>query len=460
MKHFAISTLFFGGLLILGSCENERMVDPEGGDLVVASATTVSRSMVVGNLTLQGNAVLVIDYTATPANTFVVKGNVLVKDNAQLIVRGAQGLLNDGFIIANEYSSQYTFTSTDHSRVRFENIGIRTQTGTVSENGNIYMSYDARDNSSLEVDGAQLDNTSSWLLGTFRNKSRLEIFNAINIPTETYLSDSCTVAIGGSETKTGLWLPLTSGQHSVQLPDVSSGSWSWQTGPSLSGSVHWSLSVTESNPGLGIQMFPNASAEITGHGTSQKEVTISYFASGSNEILNNLHVGLQNGAIIPGRLTLNNVNLGPIAWQIYSLTSSALTINNSVINEIGVMGNGSVTINNSLIQLAVLACYGQNSSLNVNGCEVWNQSIETNSNGVINLTNCTVHGSQFFTRSAESKILITGGSFQNNPPANPEILFIDLLTGQPNYNPFCAPGPPKRSGAGVISCSNVTNCSW
>ena len=251
-----------------------------------------------------------------------------------------------------------------------------------------------------------------------------------------------------------------SGPHDVQLPDVSSGTWSWQTGPSLGGSVHWSLSVTESNPGLGIQVFPNASAVITGHGTSQKEVTISYFVSGSDEILNNLHVGLQNGAIIPGRLTLNNVNLGPIAWQIYSLTSSSLTINNSVINEIGVMGNGSVTINNSLLQLAVLACYGHNSSLNVNSCEVWNQSIETNSNGVISLTNCTVRGSQFFTRSAESKILITGGSFQDNPPANPAILFIDLLTGQPNYNPFSASGPPKRAGAGVIVCSNVVNCTW
>lgn len=459
MKHSAITTLLYAGLLIVGSCENEH-VDPEGGDLVVTGATTISQSMVVGNLTLQGNALLVIDYTATPANTFVVKGNVLVKDHAQLIVRGAKGLLNDGFIIANEFSSQYTFTTTGDSRVRFENVGIRTQTGTVSEKGNIYMSYDARDNSSLEVDGAKLDNTSSWLLGTFRNKSRLEIFNATNIPTETYLSDSCSVAIGGADAHTGLWLPLMSGPHDVQLPDVSSGTWSWQTGPSVSGSVHWSLSVTDSNPGLGIQVFPNASAVITGHGTSQKEVTISYFVSSSNEILNNLHVGLQNGAIIPGRLTLNNVNLGPIAWQIYSLTSAQLTINNSVINEIGVLGNGSVTINNSLIQLAVLACYGQNSSLNVNGCDVWSQSIETNSNGVITMTNCRIFGSQFFTRSTESKISITGGSFLENPIRDNTKNFIDFVTGYPNYNPFCAPGPPKKAGTGVITCSNVANCTW
>jgi hypothetical protein len=246
----------------------------------------------------------------------------------------------------------------------------------------------------------------------------------------------------------------------MQLPDMSTGSWSWTVGSDLGAGVHWTLNVTNSNPGLGVQLFPDATAEITGHGTAPKELTIGYFVANNDETLDNLHVGLQNGIIIPDRLTLNNVHLGPIAWQIYSLTSASVTINNSTINEIGIVGNGSVTVNNSLLQLAVLACYGQNSSLTVNNSDVWNQSIETDSNGQITLNDCQIYGSQFITRSAQSKISIVGGSFHDNPPIDRNILPFDMITGYPNYNPFSAPGPPKKSGTEMVTCEGVVGCSW
>ncbi|MBL7846486.1 MAG: hypothetical protein JNL40_03380 [Cyclobacteriaceae bacterium] len=462
MRSNLASVLFCLGVLVhLSSCTSTS-VEPgaNGGDLVVSENRTIATSMTVGNLTVKGSAILTIDYTSTPENVFVVVGNVLIQDAAQLIVKGNQSLMNDGFIIANEFSSQYTITTKGTSVIRLENIGLRTQAGTVTEKGNIYMSHVAMDRSAMIIDGAQLDHESSWLLGNFKNKSTLTITNSVHIPTEIYLNDSCSVSITGTDTKTGLWLSLTSGANTMQLPDVSSGAWSWNTGAAIGPGVHWSLSVVNSNPGLGVQLFPAATAEITGHGVAPKELTIGYFVSASNEVLDNLHVGLQNGVIIPGRLTLNNVHLGPIAWQVYSVTSASLTINNSTINEIGIIGNGSVTVNNSLLQLAVLASYGQNSSLTVNSSEVWNQSIETNSNAQITLNNCTIYGSQFITRSAQSKISIIGGSFLNNPPIDRSKPPIDMITGYPNYNPFCAPGPPKKSGAGVISCTGVANCNW
>jgi hypothetical protein len=220
------------------------------------------------------------------------------------------------------------------------------------------------------------------------------------------------------------------------------------------------LSVVNSHPGLGVQLFPNASANITGNNVAPGEVAISYFVSNSNETLNDLKVGLQDGIIVPGRLTLNNVRLGPIAWQIYSLTSASLTINNSTINEIGIVGDGKVTVNNSLLQLAVLACYGKNSLLTVSNSDVWNQSIETNSNGKITFTNCNIYGSQFIARSAQSTIAINGGSFRDNPPIDRTKTFVDIISGYPNYNPFCAPGSPKKSGTGVITCVGVANCNW
>lgn len=451
--------LCFVFLLYATACGTET-IPALSGDLIVTENRTIFTSETIASLTVKGNAILTIDYTSTPENSFVVKGNVLLQEKAQLVVRGNKNLMNDGFIIANEFSSQYTLKTTGSSIIKLENIGMRTQTGTVAEKGNIYMSYDAMDNSSMIIDGAKLDNESSWLLGNFRNKSKLEITNSVYIPTEIYLNDSCSVSINGADTETGLWMALTSGAHTVQLPNVSTNSWSWNAGKNLGAGVNWSLSVVNSHPGLGVQLFPNANANITGNNVAPGEVAISYFVSNNNETINDLKVGLQNGIIVPGRLTLNNVRLGPIAWQIYSLTSASLTINNSTINEIGIVGDGKVTVNNSLLQLAVLACYGQNSLLTVNNSDVWNQSIETNSNGKITFTNCTIYGSQFITRSAQSTIAINGGSFRDNPPIDRTKTFVDIISGYPNYNPFCAPGPPKKSGPGVITCLGVANCNW
>lgn len=456
------SILFsFAVLLNFASCNTET-VSPteEGDDLIVEANRTILASMTVGNLTVKGNAILTIDYSSTASNTFVIKGNLLLKDEGQLIVRGNKDLMNDGFIIANDYSSQYTIKTMGNSLLRLENIGMRTQTGTAAENGSIYMSYDALDNSSMIIDGARLDNESSWLLGNFRNKSNLMIANSVFIPTEIYLNDSCSVSINGAETKTGLWMALTTGSHDIQLPNVGTSTWSWNAGSAIGPGVHWSLAVANSNTGLGVQLYPNATATIEGHGVSPGELTIGYFVSGNNETIDNLRVGLQNGVIIPGRLTLTNVNLGPIAWQIYSVTSTSLTINNSTINEIGIVGDGKVTVNNSLLQCAVLACYGQNSSLTINNSDVWNQSIEADKNGQITLVNCDVYGSHFIAKQGQSRIAIEGGAFHDNPPIDRNTTFVDIATGYPTYNPFSAPGPPKKSGTGVISCTGVSNCKW
>ncbi len=453
--------LYLSVLLNLTCCSNETPSPiGEGGDLVVTANRIILSSMSIGNLTVKGNAILTIDYTSAPDNAFVVKGDVLLEEEGQLIVRGNEQLMNDGFIIANAYSSQYTIKTTDNSIIKLENIGIRTQTGTAAEKGSIYMSYDAFDNSSMIVDGAKLDNESSWLLGNFRDNAKLLATNTVYVPTEIYLNDSCSVSITGAETKTGLWLALTSGPHTLQLPNVSTGSWVWSAGSDIGSGIHWSLSVVNSNPGLGVQLFPAATASITGHGVAPGELTIGYFVSDNNETIDNLHVGLQNGVIIPGRLTLNNVHLGPIAWQIYSITSASLTISNSTINEIGIVGDGQVTVNNSLLQLAVLACYGQNSSLTINDSDIWNQSIEADNNGQINLQNCDVYGSHFITKQGQSGIFVEGGAFHDNPPIDRSTTFVDIVTGYPNYNPFSAPGPPKKSGTGVITCMGVANCNW
>lgn len=456
IKHVFLLCITVGCFLLLSACPQTMTVQ----DLQVSEDRVITTTMMVGNLTISGDAILEIDYRSEHADTFVVVGNITVEDSAQLIIRGNNDLTNDGFIIANEYNSQRLLKTTGTSKIQLENIIVRTQTGTAAENGSVYMNYEARDNSSMIINGAILDNESSWLLGNFRDNSTLQATNTRYIPTEIYLNDSCDVSISGTQTSTGLWLALTSGPHTINLPDVSADvNWTWDVSDDIGAGVKWHLAVSDADPGMGIQLYPDASATINGSGEFG-ELTIGYFVGTDDETMDNLQVGLQTNTVIPGRLTLNNVKLGPIAWQIYHTTSASLVINNSTINEIGIVGNGSASINSSVLQLAILACYGQDSSLTLNNCDVWNQAIEADNNGKITLTGCNVYGSLFFAKNLQSVISINGGIFHDNPPVDTGTTMIDTVTGYPNYNPFRAPGPPQKKGPGTVTCTSVSGCNW
>ena len=70
------------------------------------------------------------------------------------------------------------------------------------------------------------------------------------------------------------------------------------------------------------------------------ELKISYFVVDQRETLDGLKSGLQNRKV-GDQLTLNDVQLGPIAWQIYAGDNADLTIKNSTINEIGIFGHNA-----------------------------------------------------------------------------------------------------------------------
>lgn len=453
-------------LLLFAATSCELFAGTVGGasppdDLTVTRSTTITSTTMVADLTVTGQAVLTIDFRSDRADTFVVAGDIVVRDSARLVVLGNAERLDDSLVIANEGNSHRSMRSENRGEIVLDGVVVRTQTGTAAENGSVYMSYDALDESRLTVRGAALDTRSSWLLGNFHDRSSLEALDTRFLPTEIYINDSASVEISGPHTQTGLWLALTSGHHSFTLPDVSRGPWSWSADSRIGSGVSWSLSVTNANPGLGVSLYPNASASITGHGVPETgEVKIGYFVSPAGETLDNLRPGLQNGEIGSGRLSLSNVNLGPIAWQIYSAVPSSALIRRSVVNEVGVVGGGSVTITDSTLQLAVLAAHGDGSRLTVEGSVVWNQSIEASGTGAIRLIDSTVYGSLFSTHSPQASIEISGGSFRDNPPSSPNLPMVDIATGIPRYNPFRAPGGPARRGVGTIHCVDVAGCLW
>jgi hypothetical protein len=263
-------------------------------------------------------------------------------------------------------------------------------------------------------------------------------------------------------TRTGVWLDAGGAKGTLKLPDVN-GPFSWQIGSGTGLDVRWSLQFDDAQPGIGIEVKPASALTITGNGArapATGELHISYFVIGSRETLDGLKAGLQNREI-SDRLTLKDVQLGPIAWQIYAGDNADLTIKNSTINEIGIFGrNAKVRVECSVLQLAVLAALAPGSSLDIRDSEVWNQTIEVANKGRVSIADSKIHGTLFHARDSGSNISIEGGSFYENPAHCTPATMVNIATGQPKCNPFRPPGLPRSAGAGKVECAGTEGCRW
>jgi hypothetical protein len=145
---------------------------------------------------------------------------------------------------------------------------------------------------------------------------------------------------------------------------------------------------------------------------------------------------------------------------VYAGAGETLRIDSSVVNEIGIFGDATVTVTHSVLQLAVLGAVAAGSALEVDSSDVWNQLIETDNGAAIRIKDSRVSGSLFDARTAASSIQITGGSFANNPGGCTANTMVDVGTGQPLCDPFRPPGPPTRTGPGAVTCSGTVGCTF
>lgn len=385
-------------------------------------------------------------------------GNIIIEDAARLRVVGNPSAGGDQFIIANQFSKQFTITTRDSSLIQLEDIEFKTQTGTSAQNGSIDMSYSAYGSSRAVFQNIRLQTDTSWLLANFHEQSVLEARNISEAPTEIYLNESCSVTLEGPNTHTGYWLTFSGGTNVLNLPDLSA-PYNWEVSRASGHDVDWALKVVNALAGPSVILSPAADLTVNGRGVPETgELTIGYVPGPAAETLDGLKVGLQNRSI-GGRLHLNNVQLGPVAWQIYVGQPAPVTIVNSTINEIGVLANSNVTVDNCVMQLAVLECSGTDGVLNLINSDVWNQKIVAASNGLINITGCNVFGSEFITRTPLSRINISNSVFFENPVSQAHLGIppVDTVTGYPNYDPFAPTGPSTAQGPGQVTVSNSVN---
>lgn len=435
------------------------------GSYTVTTYVTINHSCTItGDLTIVNGGILNVDFTGAGADTFVVRGNILLQGNAVLWVHTDSGVTGKLFIVSNSYNGQRTITAKDSSRVQLEYVEFRTQEGNLANAASIYMNYNAEGSSIFYINRTWLDTQKAWLLCNLFNKSTLVGFDPNSVPTEIYLQDTAQLVLHGPDTHTGIWLIFESITDTLNLPPDQSQPYTWNIGRGFGDlTTTWYFEADTALPGLGVQILPDAKMVINGIGSAAKEVTVALLFANGTDTLKNLTVGIQNTTVangVNGHVTLNNVNLGPIAWQLYAFMNENLYIKKSVVNEIGIAGPSHVVVDSSLLQLAVLAAVGVGgSSMTVNNSDIWNQSITAFNNSTVTLNNCNVTGSAFSTTDTSSRITVNGGCFFQNPAGCTGNTALNMTTGQPYCNPFIPPGFPKILTPATITLIGVdSNC--
>jgi Secretion system C-terminal sorting domain len=315
-----------------------------------------------------------------------------------------------------------------------------------------------------------LDTRTAWLLCNLKNRSTLIGYGPNHVPTESYLQDSAQLTLHGAGTNTGLWLSLESTKGEFDLPPNQAQPYTWKVGRGAGGlSTPWYLEVDSANPGLGVQIFATSNIKINGTGLpATGELKVALVFANNTDSMTGLKVGLQHTTVAngpAGSVTLSDVNLGPIAWQLYALANENLFVKNSVVNEIGIGGPSKVTVDSAVLQFGALAAIGiGGSSMTINNSDIWNQAITAGNNSVVTINNCKITGSAFNTTDSESRITVNRGCFLQNPSGCTGSAMVDAATGVPLCNPFIPAGYPQNLSPATVTfnganygCTPTTN---
>lgn len=433
----------------------------QGPDTIRTVTNITGGCIINGDLIILDGGGLHVDLTGGQPDTFVVRGNILLQGNAALWINADSGSTNAQFIVSNTTNNQRTITTQGNSHVMLQYVELRTQEGDLSQASSYYMNYNAQDSSTLSVTGCFLNTQTAWLLCNLFNNSTLLGNQTNEVPTEVYLQDTARMSISGAGTNMGVWMLFQGATDTLNLPDQTGGPFSWQAGRGMAGvrQSHWFLNVDSTKPGLGVQVQPFSKLVVNGTGLPVTgEIHANLLFANGTDTVENLGAGLQNLVVAGDRLTLNNVNLGPLGWQLYSVSNENLFISHSLVNEIGITGPANtVVVDSSTLQLATLSALGTgSSSLTVGNSQIWSQAITAQNGSTITLNDCSVTGSWFST-DAGSGIHVNGGCFYANPSGCTPNTMVNIATGQPYCNPFIPAGYPQNLSPSTVMFNGVSN---
>jgi hypothetical protein len=433
------------------------------GDQIVVSLVEVTASCTItGSLTIQGGMVRA-NFTAAPTASLRVEGDVSVTGTGVLWIEGGT------FEIQQDHNQHRQMSSTDDATIVLKSTTVVLNQGP----GLKFLLHSAYDRSKMFVLSSVIDRTTSWLISNHFGDSRLVALNTQYVPTEIYVKERSTVSIAEPNSATGVWLDFEDGAAgAIDLPAQADAGgellpYFWRVGrgsTSLSG-VGWQLEIANASVGLGLESHSGSRITVNGQGApASGEIKIAYHVETGVHTLSSLGVGLQNRIMGGDQLTLHNVDLGPIAWQIYAHDGATLSISSSILNEIGAVAGSHITVNNSIIQFGSVVAVGIDAaSIAIHNSQIHSQSIEAMRDGVVNIYDSAVFGAAVVTHEPTSAVNFHGGALLLNQLAACPLVLAEMLdpTGVPHCNPFLAPGAAvTRAGVGEVSCNGTHDCSW
>jgi hypothetical protein len=327
-----------------------------------------------------------------------------------------------------------------------------------------------RENARLWIVESSLSVTNSWVLGGVSNAGQVLLNSASNFPTEIIPSSQATVRIE-NQSQTSIWMPFDFGSRAMLfLPDQTTGPYSFDFGRRTPGVVNvgWDLSIANSQVRLGVSSMPWSDVTVIGRGkgfapAGSGEIAIGYWLTGSifPETISGLRPGYQAFTRLAhqGRnLTLYNTEVDPIGWNIWIGVSPALvTIRDCILNEVGAWG-GSVEIQQSILQWAVLGSQGPGSKVVVRDSDLYSQALYAALGGQIEVRDSTIHGSPLQALDGSS-LRVTNSVLMANGSADPCTLRDGLTTADvPLCDPFIAPNAMPtvtRVGSGIVTIDGV-----
>jgi len=341
-----------------------------------------------GDLVLEGDASLEVT-----AGELSIAGNLTVSGQAKLRI------IVERLLFAQHSTSQYTITLAGSARLELIDARVDTNEG---EAGNLFMSLEAYDDSEVRFVRTSLDQSRSWILGSFHDRSALRNEDAASCPTEVYPSDSSTISVRGAHSSTGIWLavPPRGSAVAADLPGVRPFSYRFGRGVPGSSGIDYLVRIDEGNAGLGFTSTPYSELTVR---DNQAPTTISYIfaATSTAQAVSGLHPAGPQDLVLGHqgrRLVLDHALLNIVGWQLYADNSGVgspapITISDSVINELGALNHGLFVVRNVVFQFALIDAAGPASRIDITGSVINSQTIHAQADGVISIAQSSIFGS-------------------------------------------------------------------
>lgn len=453
----AISMPLASGIAASGDV-GQALICASGPQTITGTVLITAPCTVTGNLIIDSGGTLFVNYRGFSQNHFMIKGDLVVKGNGKFYFAG--GVLE----FQQDFRSHREIRTWEQALLFVADAQILTSQNTENK----FMYLWARGFSTAIFLNTELNPSLSWLIAQMSDSSVVRVSGSNLVPTEIYLRDKTSASVQSSVGLT-CWMELNNQSLGrIELPVQADANdmlipYDYHFGrdsPNVSG-VDWQLDILDSKVNLGVESGPYSAFRVIGRGKPMGgELKVSYAIISGTHTFDNLGTGLVNTVMGNGRLILQNVQLGLIAWQMYVRDADVL-IKNSVINEIGVDTNARVRVENSVLQLASLASLGSGSMLEIYGSKMYNQGIDVHGNGRLIVENTAVHGTSFRTYEPGGFVRIINSAFLRNALDCTFTTMFDTLGGEPRCNAFIPQGAaPTKSGPGTMTCVGTSSCAW